>query len=96
MENNLNLVSDMSVLDGARDAYEQYDLNKDRFKMELRIHHHAVADYYEIVEALFFDNKLVGSQAVSDKFESKEAIFEYARNTYHALRRNMLVTQQKE
>lgn len=71
---------------------ENYLGNKERFKTEIRIHYNKVLDYFEVVDALFFDGKLVGSKPISDKFLSKEEVFEYVRNMYHAARRNMLLT----
>jgi hypothetical protein len=86
------MLADGNLLEAAKEAYENYGESKDRFRTELRIHCNKVHGYYELVNALFFDDKLVGSTAVSEKFYSKEEMYEYARSSYHALRRNILMT----
>ncbi len=81
-----------NIIDEAKEAYEQFESNKERFKHEIRVHHNQRTDLYQFVDALFLDGKLVGSMPISEKFECKDCAMKYAKNIYHALRRNILVT----
>lgn len=79
------------TLETAKQAFENFDENSERFKHEYRVRYNSVTDTYDIAEALFFDDELVGSVPVIGDFYSKDDVIKSVRNIYHSIRRNMIM-----